>query len=269
MDGRDLKDIPIHKRAAFGVRRTFQNQQIVENLTAGDNIAAVLDNVPTGGHPRGQQIDKALEFVGLCAKRDASGHSLNAYRRRMLEIARATVGHPRLIMMDEPGAGLAQHESEHLAQRDQGDTQLLVAQDRSCWSTTMLTWISATCAATLPCARFWFGNCLWPDGESARGSESQGRVSRCCGGYDFSAGLVVHGLNVARNGKAVLHDVDLVILSGKITALLGANGAGKSKVSCSRSRRVARDEWDDCAGRSVDRRIEARGRSRSRCRGGA
>ncbi|WP_187435932.1 ABC transporter ATP-binding protein [Bradyrhizobium hipponense] len=46
----------------------------------------------------------------------------------------------------------------------------------------------------------------------------------------MSAGLSVHGLNVARNAKAVLHDVDLTILPGRITALLGANGAGKSSL---------------------------------------
>jgi branched-chain amino acid transport system ATP-binding protein len=45
-----------------------------------------------------------------------------------------------------------------------------------------------------------------------------------------NAGLEVQGLNVARNGKAVLHDVDLTILPGRITALLGANGAGKSSL---------------------------------------
>ena len=147
VDGRNLNDIPIHKRVAFGVRRTFQNEQIVENLTVGDNIAAVLDNVPTGGHPRGQQIDKALEFVGLSAKRDAPGDGLNAYQRRMLEIARATVGHPRLIMMDEPGAGLAQHESEHLRNvikqiHDHCGAQVLLVDHD-------VDLISATCTATL------------------------------------------------------------------------------------------------------------------------
>jgi branched-chain amino acid transport system ATP-binding protein len=45
-----------------------------------------------------------------------------------------------------------------------------------------------------------------------------------------SAGLSVQGLKVARNGKAVLHELDLDILPGKITALLGANGAGKSSL---------------------------------------
>ncbi|MGQ0682125.1 ABC transporter ATP-binding protein [Bradyrhizobium sp.] len=46
----------------------------------------------------------------------------------------------------------------------------------------------------------------------------------------MSAGLSVQGLKVARNGKAVLHAIDLDILPGKITALLGANGAGKSSL---------------------------------------
>jgi branched-chain amino acid transport system ATP-binding protein len=45
-----------------------------------------------------------------------------------------------------------------------------------------------------------------------------------------STGLTVQRLNVARSGKAVLHDVDLTISPGKITALLGANGAGKSSL---------------------------------------
>lgn len=46
----------------------------------------------------------------------------------------------------------------------------------------------------------------------------------------MSAGLTVQGLNVARSGKAILHDVDMTISPGRITALLGANGAGKSSL---------------------------------------
>jgi branched-chain amino acid transport system ATP-binding protein len=147
VDSRDLSDVPIHKRAAFGIRRTFQNEQIVENLSAGDNVAAVLDNVPTDGEPRRDLIDRALGFVGLSAKRQVPGRGLNAYERRMLEIARATVGRPRLIMMDEPGAGLAQHESEHLRNVIKdihgfcGAQVLLVDHD--------VDLISATCTATL------------------------------------------------------------------------------------------------------------------------
>jgi branched-chain amino acid transport system ATP-binding protein len=147
VDGKDLKGIPVHKRAAFGIRRTFQNEQVVENLSAADNVAAVLDNVPTDGQPRRALIARALDFVGLGAKASVLGRNLNAYERRMVEIARSTVGSPRLIMMDEPGAGLAQDESEHLRQvirnvhRHCGAQVLLVDHD--------VDLISATCAATL------------------------------------------------------------------------------------------------------------------------
>ena len=147
VDGNDLRGIPAYKRAAFGVRRTFQNEQVVENLSAADNVAAVLDNVPTDGQPRRALIAKALDFVGLGAKANVLGRNLNAYERRMVEIARSTVGSPRLIMMDEPGAGLAQDESDHLRQVIKnvhdycGAQVLLVDHD--------VDLISATCAATL------------------------------------------------------------------------------------------------------------------------
>lgn len=147
VDGKDLQGIPSYKRAAFGVRRTFQNEQVVENLSAADNVAAVLDNVPTDGQPHRALIAKALDFVGLGAKANVLGRNLNAYERRMVEIARSTVGSPRLIMMDEPGAGLAQEESEHLREVIKnihshcGAQVLLVDHD--------VDLISATCAATL------------------------------------------------------------------------------------------------------------------------
>ncbi|MBR0725586.1 ABC transporter ATP-binding protein [Bradyrhizobium manausense] len=147
IDGENLDGIVLHKRAAFGIRRTFQNEQVVENLTAAGNVAAVLDNVPTGGRPRQQLIEAALGFVGVASKANVMGANLNAYERRLVEIARATVGRPRLVMMDEPGAGLSQEESEHLRSVIKsihnycGAQVLLVDHD--------VDLISATCVATL------------------------------------------------------------------------------------------------------------------------
>ena len=146
IDGQDLKGIKPHKRAAFGIRRTFQNEQVVENLTAAENIAAVIDNVPTEG-PRGKLIDKALDFVGLRARARVLGRDLNAFDRRMVEIGRATVAKPRLVLMDEPGAGLAEDESDHLRQVIKnihdfcGAQVLLVDHD--------VDLIGATCISTL------------------------------------------------------------------------------------------------------------------------
>ena len=147
IDGENLGGIALHKRAAFGIRRTFQNEQVVENLTAGGNVTAVLDNVPTDRRPRRELVEAALGFVGMIPKVHVMGADLNAYERRLVEIARATVGRPRLVMMDEPGAGLSQDESEHLRSVIKGIHDycgaqvLLVDHD--------VDLISATCVATL------------------------------------------------------------------------------------------------------------------------
>jgi ABC-type branched-subunit amino acid transport system ATPase component len=147
VDGQDLAKVRVHRRAAFGIRRTFQNEQVVDNLTVAENIAAVLDNVPTGGERRRALIARALDFVGLTSRAHTLGASLDAYDRRMVEIARATVGKPRLVMMDEPGAGLSHDESEHLRN--------VIANIHSfCGAQVLLVdhdvdLISAVCTATL------------------------------------------------------------------------------------------------------------------------
>ena len=147
VDGRDVLSLAVHKRAGFGIRRTFQNEQVVENLTVKDNVAAVLDNVPSGGQPAQRLIRKVLDYVGLTQQAQRLGSELNAYDRRMVEIARATVGQPRLVMMDEPGAGLAQDEVEHLR-------QVIVGIPDFCGAQVLLVdhdvdLISAVCEATL------------------------------------------------------------------------------------------------------------------------
>jgi ABC-type branched-subunit amino acid transport system ATPase component len=147
VDGADALRLAVHKRAAFGIRRTFQNEQVVENLNVEDNIAAVLDNVPTNGQPRRQLIHKALDFFGLGQRARTLGGALNAYDRRMVEIARATIGAPRLVMMDEPGAGLSEEEVAHLR-------QTIIGIPEHCGAQVLLVdhdvdLISATCSATL------------------------------------------------------------------------------------------------------------------------
>jgi branched-chain amino acid transport system ATP-binding protein len=147
VDGADALRLAVYKHAAFGIRRTFQNEQVVENLSVEDNVAAVLDNVPTGGQPRRQLIRKALDYVGLTQSASVRGGELNAYDRRMVEIARAAVGSPRLVMMDEPGAGLSEEEVAHL--RD-----VIVGIPKFCGAQVLLVdhdvdLISATCVATL------------------------------------------------------------------------------------------------------------------------
>jgi ABC-type branched-subunit amino acid transport system ATPase component len=114
VDGTDILRIATHKRSAFGIRRTFQTEQVVLNLSVRDNIAAILDHVPHGPRSRDDIISAALAYVGLASRSNRLGAELSASDRRMVEIARGIVGSPRLIMMDEPGAGLSEAEADHL-----------------------------------------------------------------------------------------------------------------------------------------------------------
>ena len=147
VDGVDLLRIAMNRRAAFGLRRTFQTEQVVENLTVWNNVAAALDNLPTGGRVRRDLIAEALDYVGLNRQAERIGAVLNASERRLVEIARCIVAKPRLVMMDEPGAGLSQGESGHL--RD-----VIVGIPEFCGAQVLLVdhdvdLISATCQETL------------------------------------------------------------------------------------------------------------------------
>ena len=147
MDGNDLLRIPLNRRAAFGLRRTFQTEQVVENLTVWDNIAAVLDNVPWGGRSRRELTDEALSFVGMARHAQRVGASLNASERRLVEIGRCVVARPHLVMMDEPGAGLSESEAEHLR-------KVIIGIPEFCGAQVLLVdhdvdLISTTCHETL------------------------------------------------------------------------------------------------------------------------
>ena len=147
VDGEDLLRIALSRRAAFGLRRTFQTEQVVENLTVWNNIAAALDNVPTGGRARRDLIVEALDYVGMSRHAGRVGASLNASERRLVEIARCILARPRLVMMDEPGAGLSESEAEHLR-------KVIVGIPDFCGAQVLLVdhdvdLISTTCEETL------------------------------------------------------------------------------------------------------------------------
>lgn len=114
VDGHDISGMRPHRRSAFGIRRTFQTEQVVLNLSIWDNVAAVLDHIPPKGKTSEEAITEALRFVSLLDRKYLMGGDLAASDRRTVEIARCLVGGPRLIMMDEPGAGLSEAESDFL-----------------------------------------------------------------------------------------------------------------------------------------------------------
>jgi branched-chain amino acid transport system ATP-binding protein len=149
LDGRVISGLAPERRAALGLGRTFQNIRIFSAMT-------VLENVLTGLHTRmhaglgsvllrlpGMRAEEhravarartAMEIVGLAdaAERQAGGLSYGDQRR--LEIARALAPEPKLLLLDEPAAGMNPAETEALAVlvrrlRQLGTTVLLVEHD--------------------------------------------------------------------------------------------------------------------------------------------
>lgn len=99
------------QRVRAGLRRSFQTEQVVEDLTVAGNIAAIADHVVGAGH-HACAVDQALVFVGLADVADRLGQSLNLFQRRLVELAKCVVGEPKLILLDEPAAGLTEEEGK-------------------------------------------------------------------------------------------------------------------------------------------------------------
>jgi branched-chain amino acid transport system ATP-binding protein len=113
--GDDLLAMPHYKRARWGLRRTFQTEQAIEELSVADNVALAHEHSRQGSRAsRRADVRGALEFVGLEVAPYAKVETLGARDRRLVEIARAVVGRPRVVLLDEPAAGLPDEETEHL-----------------------------------------------------------------------------------------------------------------------------------------------------------
>jgi len=114
--GEDLLSMVHFRRARWGVRRTFQTEQAIEELSVFDNVAMVHEQARLAGASRRRDVLGAISFVGLGADPSARVVTLAAGERRLLEVARAVVGRPKLVLLDEPAAGLPDEETRHLGE---------------------------------------------------------------------------------------------------------------------------------------------------------
>ena len=109
-DGTDLSQLRPSARARWGVRRMFQQEHVVQELTVLDNVRLVAENVGAAG----DDAVAALEWAGLADDADRVAVGLSQLESRQLELARMMVGAPRVVLLDEPGAGLAERDAERL-----------------------------------------------------------------------------------------------------------------------------------------------------------
>ncbi len=131
-DGADLTRLRAHRRVRHGIARTLQKIRLFRQLSALDNVVAgfhihaaipawqyVVHGPALRAHHARCRDDAArlLAFMGLEARAHVAAGSLAYGERRMLEIARALATAPRLLMVDEPAAGLNTREVETLVER--------------------------------------------------------------------------------------------------------------------------------------------------------
>jgi branched-chain amino acid transport system ATP-binding protein len=130
--GANLAGMPAHRRVRLGIARTFQKIRLFKQLSVLENVVAGFHthhDVPGWQylvHAAAFQRDHArcraeavelLSFMGLAAKRDELAGSLSYGEQRMLEFARALATKPKLLLVDEPAAGLNAAEVDTLLDR--------------------------------------------------------------------------------------------------------------------------------------------------------
>ena len=146
--GRDLSRVPPHRRARLGIARTFQRIELFSGMTPREHFliaervrngrGALWKDVLFMGRPTADERSRAqamVDLLGLGAVADQTVESLSLGVGRLVEIGRALMLRPKLVLLDEPSSGLDREETASLAQtllevqRDQGIAILLVEHD--------------------------------------------------------------------------------------------------------------------------------------------
>jgi len=129
-DGMDVTKVPMYKRARRGMGYLSQEPSVFRRLTVRENLLAVLETMNLTAQARRERCQHLLEQFGLARLADQLARTLSGGERRKLEIARAMVTNPTMILLDEPFSGvdpIAVQELQHeiVALRDRGISILL------------------------------------------------------------------------------------------------------------------------------------------------
>lgn len=148
LDGQDLSGLPVHERARRGIGRTFQRIELFGESTVREHLL-IAERVRRGdgrlwrdllglGRPKADELaacDEVLELLGLRDLADEPIEHLSLGQGRLVEVGRALMTQPTVLLLDEPSSGLDRRETADLAttlrtvQAEQGFAILLVEHD--------------------------------------------------------------------------------------------------------------------------------------------
>ncbi len=141
--GHDVADLAPHAIAGLGCARTWQGTDLFDDLDVRENLTVAAGSGASGDSPpadsaRGPMaadlVEAVLGRMGLTPVAEAMPGELSEGQRKLVGLARAVVGAPRLLCLDEPAAGMDTRESQALGRRlrelaDQGQSTLLIDHD--------------------------------------------------------------------------------------------------------------------------------------------
>src|SRR5580658_5243883 len=103
---RNITRLPMHERARLGIGYLTQEPSVFRKLTVKQNILAILETCPMSGKERALRLDSLLNELDLARLAASKAYMLSGGEKRRLEITRALVTSPKLLLLDEPFSGI-------------------------------------------------------------------------------------------------------------------------------------------------------------------
>jgi branched-chain amino acid transport system ATP-binding protein len=262
-DGRDITRAPVHRRARLGLGRTFQRIELFSGMSVRDHLQigawAQLGagrlwrdclNLSQPTAEQRQRVDHTLELLGLEDVADHPVDSLSLGRGRLVELGRALMTEPTLLLLDEPSSGLDQDETQEMvgalqeAQRQSGTAVLLVEHDVEMvqafaarlyvldFGRLIAEGRTAEVMADEGVRKAYLGELTTVHTDDRTGEQPAAAGELPQDQADAGTPLLeVRDVEASYGPFRAIFGVSFSVADGGVTALLGANGAGKTTIA--------------------------------------
>jgi len=263
-DGKDITRYPVHKRARLGFGRTFQRIELFAGMTVRDHLlVAERSRLGTGRlwkdcldlakptHEENERVERTLQLLGLDDVADRRIEALSLGRGRLVELGRALMTDPLLLLLDEPSSGLDQRETKDLVQtlqsvqRERGTAILLVEHDVGMvqafanrlyvldFGTLIAEGATTEVMNDDAVRRAYLGELATTHAEQPeRAVISVSTPDSTATTAETSAPLLeLRDVHAGYGPFRALFGVSFSVAEGSVVALLGGNGAGKTTIA--------------------------------------